>query len=243
LAPDTLALRQSLLETRDVVSGYSKRAVLHGVSLRVAAGEVVAVLGHNGAGKTTLLKNIFGTVGIRGGSVEYQGAEIQGRSYLRNVQEGMSFVPAEAPVFRELKVSDNLELAAFTVADSERKARNIAAAYDMFPLLADRSNQAAGTLSGGEQRMLSLAMALVPDPRILLLDEPSLGIAPALTDEIFLRIREIVDERQISVLIVEQNVKAALRIAHRVYFMRQGAILLEEDSTTALARGSWWDLF
>lgn len=232
-----------LLDVSEITAGYNRRQVLYGVSVSVGRGEVVTVLGHNGAGKTTLLKTIVGFVPLSSGEIRFADRDRANESYTRRVRDGISFTPAEAPVFRDLTVRDNLELGAFTVPSREERSRRIARVYQLFPILDERQTQLAGTLSGGQQRMLSLSMAIMAKPKLMLLDEPSLGLSPAVVQTIFAQIRRFADEDGMSVLLVEQNVKSALRIADRAYFMRTGKILLEEDSATALARGNWWDLF
>lgn len=232
-----------LLQALDIKAGYQRRQVLYDVSIEVDPGEVVAVLGHNGAGKTTLLKTVIGFIPIVGGRVIFAGRDVTRLGYTGRVRAGMSYTSAEAPVFRDLPVRDNLELGGFTVPDGQERTRRMAQVFSLFSILEERQRQLAGTLSGGQQRMLSLGMAIMARPKLMLLDEPSLGLSPAIVQSIFEQIREFAREDGTSVLLVEQNVRAALRIADRAYFMRTGDIILEEDSATALARGSWWDLF
>lgn len=241
-----IPLRRSdtpLLQALEIKAGYQRRQVLYDVSVEVDPGEIVAVLGHNGAGKTTLLKSIIGFIPIFGGRIFFCGRDITGLGYTGRVRAGMSYTSAEAPVFRDLPVRDNLELGGFTVPDSQERARRMTQVFALFPILEERQSQLAGTLSGGQQRMLSLGMAIMAKPKLMLLDEPSLGLSPAIVQSIFQQIRQFAREDGMSVLLVEQNVRAALRIADRAYFMRAGDIILEEASATALARGSWWDLF
>lgn len=232
-----------ILEASELRSGYQRRQVLYDVSLTVGTGEIVAVLGHNGAGKTTLLKTIIGFIPLSGGRVWFNGRDRTAESYTARVRAGMSYTSAEAPVFRDLPVRDNLELGGFTVRDGPERTRRMGQVFALFPILEERQNQLAGTLSGGQQRMLSLGMAIMARPKLMLLDEPSLGLSPAIVQSIFQQIRQLAEEDGMSVLLVEQNVRAALRIADRAYFMRTGDIILEEESAVALARGSWWDLF
>jgi len=234
---------EPLLAASNLSAGYARKPVLHDISLHVQTGEIVAVLGHNGAGKSTLLKALFGFLPLTGGRVEFAGVDQTRRSYWHRAQSGMTFTPAEAPVFRALSVHDNLELGGFTVADAGVRAERARRICELFPILGERRRQLAGTLSGGQQRMLSIGMALMAGPRLMLLDEPSLGLSPAIVQSIFEHIQQFAREDGLSVLLVEQNVRAALRIAHRAYFVRAGHIILEEDSGTALARGHWWDLF
>lgn len=232
-----------LLQTLDIKAGYQRRQVLYDVSVEVGPGEIVAVLGHNGAGKTTLLKTIVDFVPAFSGRIFFAGQDITATGYTARVRAGMSYTSAEAPVFRDLTVRDNLELGGFTVSDAQERTRRRRQVFALFPILEERQGQLGGTLSGGQQRMLSLGMAIMAKPRLMLLDEPSLGLSPAIVQSIFQQIRQFAQEDGMSVLLVEQNVRAALRIADRAYFMRAGDIILEEESATALARGSWWDLF
>lgn len=159
------------------------------------------------------------------------------------VAAGVSFTPAVAPVFRELSVSDNLRLGAFAVKSADARLSNLERVLAMFPILEERGEQLAGTMSGGQQRQLSLGMALMSSPRLMLLDEPSLGIAPSLVGDIFAGIRTLADESGLSVLLIEQNVRASLPITDRAAFMRDGTIIAEMSGQEALERGNWWDLF
>lgn len=244
LAPRPLPhTRVPILEARDLKAGYHRRQVLYDVSITVGTGEIVAVLGHNGAGKTTLLKTITGFVPLTGGRIWFDGRDRTTDSYTEKVRAGISYTSAEAPVFRDLSVRDNLALGGFIVADAQERATRMRQVFALFPILEERQGQLAGTLSGGQQRMLSLGMAIMARPKLMLLDEPSLGLSPAIVQSIFQQIQQFAREDGMSVLIVEQNVRAALRIADRAYFMRSGDIILEEVSATALARGNWWDLF
>jgi branched-chain amino acid transport system ATP-binding protein len=242
-APQPAVGIQPLLQATGLNAGYNRRQVLYDVSVEVAPGEIVTVLGHNGAGKTTLLKAIVGFVPVSSGVVHFAGSDRSREDYTERVRAGLAYAPAEAPVFRDLPVRDNLELGGFTVPDRAARAERIERVLTLFPILRERATQLAGTMSGGQQRMLSLGMAMMAKPRLMLLDEPSLGLSPAVVQSIFATIRQFAEEDGMSVLVVEQNVRAALRIADRAYFMRAGKIILEEDSATALARGNWWDLF
>jgi branched-chain amino acid transport system ATP-binding protein len=234
---------ETVLSVKDVKASYGKRQVLHDVSLDIKRGEVVALLGHNGAGKTTLLKAVFGLLRPTAGSVQFQGAICSSRPYYANVEAGMSFTPSEAAVFRDLSVMENLELGGFTVRSAAERRARIPKIFEIFPVLSERTTQLAGTLSGGEQRMLSMGIALMSGPSLMLLDEPSLGLTPALAQRVLDMVRNLADREGMSVLVIEQNVRAALRVATRAYFIRSGRIILEEPADVALARGKWWDLF
>ena len=230
-----------ILEASDLVAGYGRKQVLHGVSLRVEAAEIVALIGHNGAGKTTLLKTLFGLLPALGGEVRYGGRSITGRRAALNVRDGLSFVPQGHGIFTDLTVRENLELGGYSVgaADPDR----LAAIYDLFPILKERQDQRAGTLSGGQQQMLALGLALVLRPKLLLLDEPSLGLAPVLVQRVLESVQEINRRFGTAVLLVEQNVKQALRIAGRVYVMKVGQISLEDRAEALLERRDLWTLF
>lgn len=241
--PLSRAIRGPLLEAVDLRAGYFRRQVLYDVSVNVNAGEIVAILGHNGAGKTTLLKAVVGFVPLWGGRIRFAGKDRTAEPYADKIRSGISYTPAEAPVFRDLTVRDNLELGGFTVPDRDERLARSERVCRLFPILEERLAQPAGTLSGGQQRMLSLGMAIMARPKLMLLDEPSLGLSPAIVQSIFQQIKQFAEDDGMAVLLVEQNVKAALRIADRAYFMRTGQIILEEEAGAALSRGSWWDLF
>ncbi len=234
---------EPLLAVRHLTTGYRRKQVVFDASLEVRAGEIVALMGHNGAGKTTMLKAVFGLLPAWQGDIIFRGRSAAGTSTAARVRQGLAFVPQEHAIFADLTVRENLELGAFSLTDraliSERREKVLA----LLPILGERARQLAGTLSGGEQRMLALGMALMREPRLLLLDEPSLGLAPRLVERIMETIAEIVRAHGVTVLLVEQNVRHALGIARRVYIMRTGRIILEEAATALAARGEWWDLF
>jgi branched-chain amino acid transport system ATP-binding protein len=234
-----------ILTVEGLSAGYGKKQVLHDIHLRVAHGEAVAVLGHNGAGKTTLLRAIFGLLPPRDGRITFEDHQAIRVSTGVNIRRGMAMIPAERFVFADLSVADNLRLGALTLSGSRARKDRLDAAYDTFPLLRERSRQLAGTLSGGQQRLLSLAMALLTEPRLLLLDEPSLGLAPALAQSVLRQVKDLVAGRGMSVILLEQNVVSSLELASRVYVMRSGRIILEEGAQQLLDMGSqsWWQLF
>jgi branched-chain amino acid transport system ATP-binding protein len=244
-AVDAAHVQSTLLDVQDVKARYAKREVLHGVSLWVGRGEIVSVLGHNGAGKTTLLRTILGVRRAESGTVTFQGRD-QTRDSVRSiVQNGISYTGAENPVFRELTVDSNLKLGSFASRDlgARELDSRVNDAYDMFPRLAERRSQLAGSLSGGEQRMLALSMALVPRPSLMLLDEPSLGLAPAIVNDLLAKVADLCAASGVSVLLVEQNVRAALRVATRVYYLRRGEMVGEETSAESAARDNYWEFF
>jgi len=233
--------REELLRVEGLRAGYAGRDVVYGIDLAVGAGEIVTLLGHNGAGKTTTLRSIFGLQRPSGGSVTYEGQELGGSRASRSIRAGISFVPAERFVFADLTVLENLELGALTAASHfEERVEKV---FGLFPDLSGRTGQAAGTMSGGQQRMLSLGMALMTAPRLMLLDEPSLGLSPRLAEQVMDTMRGLVDDEGVSVLLVEQNIAQALRHADRAYVMRSGQIIAEFTAEELEQRGNWWDLF
>jgi branched-chain amino acid transport system ATP-binding protein len=232
-----------LLAARGITAGYGKRQVISEVNLRVEEGEVVGVLGHNGAGKTTLLKCLFRLVPLVDGEIEFLGENLNRATSVETVKRGISFTPAETPIFRDLTVRENLELGAYRVRDRAGIRQRIDEAIQIFPVLADRQRELAGRFSGGQQRQLSIAIALMAQPRLMLLDEPSLGISPAVVASTFATIRDLARDRGMSVLVVEQNVHAVTGIADRIYVLRNGSIVLQESGEEARKRSVWWDLF
>ena len=233
-----------LLSIAGVAAGYGKKRVLDQIDLSVACGEAIALLGHNGAGKTTLLQAVFGLQPIWQGEVSFAGEPLGGRHSARTaVALGMAMIPAERFVFPDLTVLENLRLGARGLSPAE-SARRIDAAYADYPVLRERTDQLAGSMSGGEQRMVSLAMALLRKPSLLLLDEPSLGLSPAIAEQMMGRVRGLLAQG-VSVVLVEQNIPAALSVASRIYVLRSGRIILEESSSAFAARGreNWWTLF
>jgi branched-chain amino acid transport system ATP-binding protein len=218
------AVGTALLKVEDLWAGYGPVQVLHGVSFDVHLGEVVVVLGANGAGKTTTLRAICQMIHTRG-TVDFDGASLIGRSTTTVVRRGVAHVPQGRGTFPELSVQDNLEVGAYV-----RKDRDIAADIerwlDAFPRLAERRTQLAGSLSGGEQQMLAIARALMGRPRLLLLDEPSLGLAPIIVQDLFRRLGALNEEQGITMLVVEQNANLAFEIAHRAYVLEAGQIAL-----------------
>lgn len=231
-----------LLDVREVVAGYGKKTVLDGISLEVGEEEIVAMIGHNGAGKTTLLRTIFGVLHPREGEIRYRGARIDGRRSALNVREGIAFVPQGHGVFPDLSVLENLELGAHTVQKAE-VADRLEAVFGLFPILRERHRQGAGTLSGGQQQMLALGMALVLRPQLLLLDEPSLGLAPFLVQRVLEAVVEINHRFKTAILLVEQNVKQALQIARRVYVMKVGQVVYTGAPESLAQTQKLWQLF
>lgn len=213
-----------LLNVDGLVTGYGKKQVVNGVGLDVGLGEIVALIGHNGAGKSTLLKAVFGLLPVWEGSVFLDGKQLESPTPRELLRSGVAFVPQGNRVFTDLSVRENLEMGGVTLRDKHELNEGIERVFTLFPALKPRLRQRAGTLSGGEKQMLALANALVLKPRVLLLDEPSLGLAPPLVSEALSRIREIAEDKRVAILIVEQKVREVLRIARRVYVLRNGLV-------------------
>jgi len=226
-----------LLELADVRAGYDKKVVLDQLSLHVDEGEVVAMLGPNGAGKTTTVRTIFGLVRPTRGAVLYRGQRIEGTRASEHVRNGMALVPQGGRVFAPLSVAENLELGGYVLRSREELGRRLEEVFALFPRLRERRAQRAGSLSGGERQMLSISRALLLRPQLLLLDEPSEGLSPLLVKEMFAALGRVAQERGTTVLVVEQNVRAALGIASRAYVMRLGRIVLEERDPLRLLDG------
>ena len=213
----------ALLDVRDVVTYYGHAQALRGVSLQVCAGEIVAILGANGAGKSTTLLTISGLLRARTGAILFDGHPIGRMKPSGIVKRGISHCPEGRALFPEMTVEDNLRLGAFLRTDREAMAADLGRVYQHFPRLQERTRQLAGSLSGGEQQMLAIGRALMSRPKLLLLDEPSLGLSPMLVGEMF-RIISDINAEGTAVLLVEQNVGAALEAAHRAYVMETGRI-------------------
>lgn len=231
-----------LLDVQGLSAGYGRRIVVSDVSFHVDRGEVVAVFGHNGAGKTTTLRTVFGFQKPRSGTVSFKGQDITNMPCAQKVALGITFVPAEQFVFPDMTVLDNLRLG-WHGGGGRTMAERLAAVHQTFPVLDERKAQLAGTMSGGQQRMLSIGIALMAEPELVLLDEPSLGLAPAMVQNVNNALRELTDRHSVSIVLLEQNVNQALQIADRCYVMRSGRIILEESAEEMLRRGHWWDLF
>jgi len=212
----------SMLSIAGLRAGYGRIEVLHDVALNVAQGQIVTLIGANGAGKTTLLKTISGLIRPNAGSIDFEGESIARRPAHKIVARGISHVPEGRAILKRMTVLDNLRMGAFVRRDAE-VGRDIEAVFGRFPVLGERRAQMAGTLSGGEQQMLAICRALVARPRLLLLDEPSLGLAPKFVTRIFLTLRELRQEGK-TILLVEQNARQALQVADTGYVMERGRI-------------------
>ena len=223
-----------MLELRNVCTFYGNIQALHGISLRIGKGEIVTLIGANGAGKSTTLMSICGGVPPRSGEIIFDGQPIHALKADRIVRMGISQVPEGRLIFPDMTVMENLDLGAFLRNDASGIAQDLEYVFELFPILAERRKQMGGTLSGGEQQMLAISRALMARPRLLLLDEPSLGLAPIIIAQIFDIIRKV-NESGTTVFLVEQNANQALKVAHRAYVMENGAITLEDKAENLLS--------
>ncbi len=223
----------SLLTLNDVHIGYGGIQAVKGVSLHVESGELVTLIGANGAGKTTTLKAICGLLKPKSGDIRYDGHSIAGRASHLIAQSGLALVPEGRGVFPGLTIEENLAMGAYCRRDRAALAEDIDVAFQRFPRLKERAKQTAGTLSGGEQQMLAISRALMSRPRLLLLDEPSMGLAPLMVRKIFDVIREVAASG-VTILLIEQNAMLALQVSHRAYVMDGGLITLEGESAALL---------
>lgn len=231
------------LEAKGLRAGYGKKEVLRGVSLGVEKKEIVALLGHNGAGKSTLLRVISGFHRASSGNIIFDNADITHKGIEENVKRGIILVPQGKALFSDLSVEENLKLGAYTLKNSSLTKKQIGAVYELFPILRERKLQKAGSLSGGEQRVLSLAISLMVIPKVLLLDEPSLGLSPAMRINIMEVIHQINQELGVSVILVEENVAETTSLANRVYIMKTGEIVFHDNCEQFNKRKDLWDFF
>ena len=222
-----------LLEARNLAIAYGGIKAVKGINLEIASGELVCLIGANGAGKTTTLKALCGLLPVTQGSIHYQGAPITGHPVHEMARKGIALVPEGRGIFSRLTVAENLDMGAYTRGDHKEVARDLAHVYEIFPRLHERKAQKAGTLSGGEQQMLAMGRALMSRPKLLLLDEPSMGLAPLMVQKIFATIRAIAAQG-VTIFLVEQNAKLALHVSQRGYVMESGLITLQDSSTALL---------
>ena len=215
-----------ILELANVEASYGPVQALRGVSLKVERGKIVTVLGANGAGKSTILKTISGIIDPQKGQIRYEGEDIEGRDPDWIVRRGIGHVPEGREIFPLLTVEENLRMGAYTRRDPDGVARDLEIVYGYFPILKERAKQEAGKLSGGQQQMLAISRALLSHPKLMLMDEPSLGLSPLLTQEIFRIIRRINEEQGTTILLVEQNAQQALAVAARGYVLQTGKVIL-----------------
>jgi branched-chain amino acid transport system ATP-binding protein len=225
-----------MLEIKNLSTQYGSIRVLRDVSITAAQGKITCLLGSNGAGKTTTLKTIIGLVKPSQGEILLNGERIDVLKTPQIIQKGLAIVPEGRRLFPKLTVEDNLLIGACTVEDQHRIKENLKRSYQLFPLLEERKKQTAGTLSGGEQQMVAMCRALMSDPQYLLMDEPSLGLAPILIKEIFSTIVRINKEAGTSILLIEQNAHKAIEIADQVYVMQKGEVIMESSGDDRLSK-------
>jgi branched-chain amino acid transport system ATP-binding protein len=223
-----------MLQVKGVRAGYGNIEALHGIDLDVREGEIVTLIGANGAGKTSTLMTISGCVKTRGGTITFAGQDITGMPSHEIVKLGLVQSPEGRKIFPRLTVQENLEMGAFVRKDKHAIAKDMQRVFELFPVLGERRTQAGGTLSGGEQQMLAIGRAMMGRPRLLLLDEPSLGLAPLIVTRIFEVIRDL-NKQGTTILLVEQNARMALTTAHRGYVLETGSITVSDDAATLLA--------
>ncbi len=225
--------RDQVLEIQSVCASYDEAPVLTEVSISVGAAEVVSILGSNGAGKSTLIRVISGLMHPSSGSIRFEGSEINDMAPHEIVKRGIVQIPEGRRIFGRLNVLENLRLGGYVVKSEEETAANLAEVFNLFPVLRERQEQPAGTLSGGQQQMLAIGRGLMASPKVLILDEPSLGLMPKLVQQIFSIVRQI-HERGIAGLLVEQNVREALMVANRAYVLQTGKIVADGPSEMLL---------
>jgi branched-chain amino acid transport system ATP-binding protein len=226
-----------ILAVESLSAGYGQAIVVNNVSLAIEQGEIVAMLGHNGAGKSTILKTVMGLVRARSGSISFDGADITSLAPSSRVNRGLCLVPQTNNVFSEMTIYENIDYSMrISQPDGARRAVTLARIYDLFPILKERSKLRAKSLSGGQRQMLGISLALAKEPKVLLLDEPSLGLAPVLVERVFESISDINREFGTTVLVVEQNVNAALEIASRAYIIQTGRVFASSSAESILQR-------
>lgn len=227
---------ETLLQIKNLKVHYGGVKALDGVDVALDEGDIVALMGPNGAGKSTILKALFGLAPIETGQIYWHGEKIIPKSH-EIVQRGISFVPQGRQVFKSLTVYENLEMGGYFIESRDILKSRIEGVLDIFPDLRKKLKQSAGTLSGGQQQMLAIARGLVSDPKVLLLDEPSLGLAPKIVKEVFAKIKEINERRKTSIMIVEHNLHSVLQIVHRAYILDKGLIVTEDQPQNIIESG------
>jgi branched-chain amino acid transport system ATP-binding protein len=218
-----------VLDVRELSANYGGRNIFDGVNLQVHACEIVTVIGHNGAGKSTLLRAIFNLVPWRSGHIDMRGRDVMGLASDQLLQAGIAYVPQHRSVFPRLTIEENLQMGGYLVRDARVLAERIERVLDLFPVLKTRAGQWAGSMSGGEQRMLEIARTLLQDPQLIMLDEPSIGLAPKMVDTVFATVQLLRDQGK-AVLMVEQNVKKALSVSDRACVMELGAVRIQDQA-------------
>lgn len=224
----------SVLEIKNLVAGYGPITALHGVSLHVEQGELVSLVGANGAGKSTLLSSIIGLVKVSEGEIIYEGENLVGKKYYEIIRKKIAIVPEGRQVFAGMTVEENLRLGSFCLTkDAKRDNDTIEQVFEYFPRLKERIKQPAGTMSGGEQQMLAVGRALMSHPDLLILDEPSMGLAPLVVNQVFEIIKKI-KETGVTMMLIEQNANKALKISDRAYVLRTGNVIMEDQAENLL---------
>jgi branched-chain amino acid transport system ATP-binding protein len=226
-------MSEALLTVRDLKAGYDGRLIVDGIDLDVHAGEIVTMIGPNGAGKSTVLKGIYNMTPARHGEVRLDGVSVFHRPSHELLREGLAYIPQQHTVFPKLSIAENLAIGGYLISDSRLLSERIAAVQAMFPVLAGRQTQYAASLSGGEQRMLEIARTLVMDPKVIMLDEPSIGLAPRIVDQVFAVVRRLAEGGK-AILMVEQNVKKALSVSDRACVLELGRIHLADRASTLI---------
>jgi branched-chain amino acid transport system ATP-binding protein len=227
---------EPILELKNIHAHYGGIRALDGVDIFVNDGEVIALMGPNGAGKSTVLKAIFGLAPISSGDIYWRGDIVKPISY-EMVKRGISFVPQGRRVFAHMTVEENLEIGGITIRDKKEVARRVSDAMDIFPVLRHKRKRKSGELSGGEQQMVALARGIIINPKVLLLDEPSLGLAPKIVKEVFLKIKEINERHKTAIVVVEHNLKSLLEIVHRAYILDKGKVIKEGEPDSLMKSG------
>jgi len=222
-----------MLQVNNLKTGYGKKQIIDDISLNVESGEMVALIGHNGAGKSTILNSIIGVLPKWSGKVIFENQELDSKPHI-NVKKGISMLPQGNQVFDEMTVMENLEVASFILKDKKVINQRFEEVFKQFPIIEERKKQSAGKLSGGEQQMLALGMALVQRPKLLLMDEPSLGLSPSLVKQTFEIIKELNQKYKMSILIVEQKVREVLKHVNRVYVIKLGKVSFEGSPSELL---------
>jgi len=231
-----------ILEVKNLTGGYQNKRVLHGITFRMEDGEVMGIIGHNGAGKTTLLKSLFGLLSPWAGQVLFRGDEITGRKPEANVKEGIAYMPQGQGLFPDLTVMENLEISSFGLEKNTLAGRSNHV-FELFPILKERKGQRAGTLSGGEQRMLGLGLTLMHEPTLMFLDEPSLGLAPRIVQLVMENISEINRRFKNSILLVEQNFEQVKRVAQKILVIKLGQIVFSGTLDPSMDKRELWKYF
>lgn len=239
-----ILVHDPLLVVNDIKSGYGRKEVLHEVSLHVGRGEIVSILGHNGAGKSTLLSTILGLIEYQSGSMSLDGKSLTNGNPVANGRAGVTLVPQGRGIFPDLNVVENLLLGGWKVSEAAAVAERTCDVFDLFPMLKTRRRQRVGSMSGGQQQMVAAGIAIMQRPQLLMLDEPSIGLAPKVVRELLAVVADLNKRTNVAVLLVEQNIQLALEFSSRAYVLKSGRVIAEKTSAELLAvRDTWWQLY